>query len=108
VAPVAATPRAPPSAAEKGDEAIARAMNMQHPSSTPLLDELARYSQQELELRARISRKTGGEPPPAVDRLFALSRGGAGKEELMAFADRELASPMSLRVTAREWIENLR
>ncbi len=94
----------PPSAAEAGDRAVARARNLQHPASTRVLDELGRYTEKELDLRARIARSTGRPPRPAVDQLLALRRAGASREQLLAFTDRELASSPALHATVREWI----
>jgi len=101
---VVAGPMAPPSAAEEGDRAVARARNLQHPASTRILDDLGRYSEEELDLRARIARSTGRPPRPAVDQLLALRRAGATRTELLAFTDRELASSPALQATVREWI----
>ena len=83
---------------------MARALNLQHPTSTPELDQLARYSQEELDLRARVVRRTQKPPPPALERLFELRRAGASRQVLLAFASQELSSPILLHVAVREWI----
>jgi hypothetical protein len=97
-------PPPPTSAAEEGDRAVARARNLQHPASSRILDDLGRYSEEELDLRARIARSTGRSPRPAVDQLLALRRAGATRTELLAFTDRELSSSPALQATVREWI----
>jgi pyruvate/2-oxoglutarate dehydrogenase complex dihydrolipoamide acyltransferase (E2) component len=108
-----ASPERPPDAAaaptpaQQGDAALSRALSLRHPEKSPLLDELARYSADELGLRARAGRAVRGPPPDAVEQLIRLRRGGAGREQLLALADRDLGTPLGLRVAVLEWIDQV-
>ena len=103
------SPAAPPalSVAERGDAAMARALDMRHPERTVLQDSLARYAPDELQLRARIARQTREPPPAALDRLFELRGKNASIPDLKAFADRELAASPDLHSIVDEWISTL-
>lgn len=76
-------------------------------TAAPIIAAVAQRDPRDLGLLSRIERELERDPPPAVHALIRMRESGASRSQLLAEADKQLATDVALRLMVRRWIDDV-